>query len=125
MSNRRRLRPHETARRDQRQAEAEAALRSGRVVFWEDIAPPGTQCSWCDCPLGPDSPHNRPGYVCPHTCPDRSAVVVWVLHFSQAPHPIPLCQRHHDGDFYDVLADRFPVEVMEPWADSDLDEDRQ
>src|SRR6266699_2603870 len=123
MSNRRRLRPHETARRDQRLAQAEDALRHGTAVIWEDQPPPqGLQCSWCDCQdwQSPSSPHSQPGYVCPFPCPAMSATVVWIMSPADPPKPVPLCQRHRP-EFLDDLVDQFPdIELMDPWGDDDL-----
>ena len=80
MGNRRKLRPHELAKRDQLLAEAGARLRRGEIVTWIDHARPGSQCSWCDCPLTPDSPHHRRGYVCPYLCHAEAAYVAGETH---------------------------------------------
>jgi hypothetical protein len=125
VSNRRKLRPHEVARRDQRLAEMKDEGRRGTLVIWEDVPLADLQCSWCDCQdwLSPSSPHSQPGYVCPFPCPAMSVTVTWWVHPDLGPgKPIPLCQRHRDGDYYDFLAARFPdLEVLEPWADDDLE----
>ena len=120
MGNRRKLRPHELAKRDQLVAEAKTRLRSGEIVTWVDHAGPGKQCSWCDCPLTADSPHNRRGYVCPYLCHAGAAYVAVML---SAPRPvsIPLCERHL-GDWQDVtvtLLQPVRAEILGPWMDAD------
>jgi hypothetical protein len=121
MSNRRKLRPHELARRDQLLAEAKARLRRGEVVIWSDPAPPGWRCSYCDCPITPDSPHWQPGYVCDHPCPAGADFIVVVLSHPR-PSPIPLCARHQRdwrSDFTDLVRHAAHVDVIGPWMDPD------
>ena len=121
MSNRRRLRPHEQARRDQVLAEAEARQARGDTVIWDDPAGPGVQCSWCDCAWNPHDPadrHNRPGYVCPYPCPAEAvhSVTVWGTKGA-----LPLCERHH-GDWIDVFAaltQPSSVDVIGGWMDDE------
>jgi len=118
MSNRRKLRPHELAKRDQCLADAVARLNRGQGVIWTDLAEPGTQCSYCDCPIGPGSPHAVPGYVCDDPCTAEAVYVVIVLSHPDL-RPVLLCERHHDnwcGDFV-KLAGRRRVDVIGPWLD--------
>ncbi len=125
MSNRRRLRPHEQARRDQVLAEAVAKIKRGWAVTWSEPAEPGTPCCWCDCEWDwrdPADRHNQPGYVCPHPC--RAGAVYLEIELSDPhPKPQPFCERHH-GDWLDVMADvararHTPVEVIGPWMDDE------
>jgi hypothetical protein len=123
VSNRRKLRPHEVAKRDQVFAEAMARLHRGEGVTWSEPADPGTQCSWCDCEWDwrdPDDRHARPGYVCPYPCP-ADAVYIEIRLSDPHPKPLPLCERHH-GDWLDVMADvarvsHSRVDVIGPWMD--------
>jgi hypothetical protein len=120
MSNTRKLRPHELAKRDQLAADAMARLRRGEVVSWVDLAPPDLQCSWCDCPLTPDSPHHRRGYVCSHLCHAEASYVAIMLS-APRPVPIPLCERHLP-DWQDVtvaLLQPVRAEILGPWMDAD------
>jgi hypothetical protein len=122
MDARRKLRPHELARRDQALAEAVARVCRGEFVVWVDRCAPGTQCCWCDCPLGPDSPHNRRGYVCPYLCHAKASYVAITL---GAPQPglFPLCERHlggYDADLKQITGDRASeVDIIGPWMDDD------
>ena len=94
----RKLRPRERARQDQAAAAARnlGATDPTAAVFTMTYADPDTRCSWCDCPDTPDSPHYRPGYVCPG-CPDAAAYVLHLLHGTPAQQNIPVCDRHREN----------------------------
>jgi hypothetical protein len=118
MSSRRELRPHEIAKRDQFLADATARLRRGEGVIWTDSAKPGAQCCYCDCPLGPDSPHNQPGYICDQPCPAGAVYLVTVLSVPK-PQPLPLCDRHYTdwcADFVQ-LCQPAGIDILGPWMD--------
>jgi len=122
MSNRRKLRPHETARKDQLLAQAsELSADPHAAVFVVDFAPDGTQCSWCDCPdLGPDAPHWQPGYVC-DGCPGPAMYVVTYGYGRSDPRAFPVCRRHYPEVpvfFARVLRPR-EVDVIGSWMDDD------
>jgi hypothetical protein len=106
MSNCRRLRPHEQARRDQMLADAKARLYRGEGVIWTDAAEPGTQCCWCDCPWDPHDPsdrHARPGYLCPYPCPAEADYIIVTVLSDPKPEPLPLCERRY-GDWNEGFA---------------------
>lgn len=120
MSNRRKLRPHELARKDQAFAEARDAARDpSTAVLVTDVAPGGVRCSWCDCPWpdSPGSPHAQPGYTCPGCPQDADYVVSWLNNENY-----PVC-GHHYGDLVDtfttkVIPPGVPVEFGRPWEDA-------
>jgi len=98
MSNRRKLCPDEIARRDQALAAArDAATDPGTAVIVVDYAPPGTQCSWCDCPSpldDPRSPHREPGYKCAG-CPEEANKVIRDMYGTAQEEAVPVCPGHH------------------------------
>jgi hypothetical protein len=95
VSKRRRIRPHERAKIDQRLAAARNLAASGRysAVFAEERAEPGTRCCWCDCPFEQHLSRRDDGAG---GC-EREAYVVVHL-YSLASHSFSLC-RHHHRDF--------------------------
>jgi hypothetical protein len=119
MSNRRRLRPHEVARHDQRLAEVQDMLRRGEPTIWVDPAPPGTACCYCDCPITPGSPHGPPGYACADLCPAGAVYLVLAVNIPQVA-ALPLCARHYRDWCADFTELTRPVAVkfME-WAGGD------
>lgn len=93
---RRKLHAHEVARRDQLMAGArEAAKEPGQAVVVVDYAAPAVQCSWCDCPDTPGSPHyTDPAYVCAG-CPGAAAYVVQPFYGTPEAWGIPTCAAHY------------------------------
>jgi hypothetical protein len=53
-----------------------------------------TRCTWCDCPDGPDSPHNDPGYRCAG-CPTTAQQVVSFYAGPNLRYDYPACDRHY------------------------------
>jgi hypothetical protein len=105
------LPPHEHARRDQLAAEIKDRLRSGEfVIVLTNEQQPGTQCSYCDCPVGPDSPHNRRGYVCPYFCHADPVLVATLMYLNRRNRHLPLCARHCDA----CLADLAVLSALQP-----------
>jgi hypothetical protein len=121
VSNRRRPRPRDVARRDQAVAAArDMAAQPGTAACVVDYAPPGAQCSWCDCPSpldDPTSPHLNPAYTC-GGCPEAAERVVRAMRGSVREIAAPVCTRHQ-ADAYAVRAmgggPRTEVVVMPPW----------
>jgi len=88
--------PQETFWSDQALAAAqEAALDPGMVPVAVTAADGKKRCTWCDCPDGPDSPHNQPGYRCAG-CPARAKDVVSVFAGPTLRYDYPACARHRD-----------------------------
>ncbi|MDT3395469.1 hypothetical protein RKE29_02180 [Streptomyces sp. B1866] len=73
-------------------AAAEAAALPGQVPVAITTVD-GGRCTWCDCPDGPDSPHNQRGYQC-GGCPAPAAVVVSVHTGPELRYDFPACERH-------------------------------
>lgn len=127
MSNRRKLRPRDIARRDQAVAGArDMAAQPGTAALVIDYAQPGTQCSWCDCPdplADPASPHRIPGYVCAG-CPEPAEHVIRAMRGSVREIAAPVCARHQaDASAFAVRAigagPGAEVVAMPPWEDSE------
>lgn len=94
MSKRRTRTPRQTAFSDQANALARdlaADLSTLPIVL---DPPNGEQCTWCDCPDGPNSPHNRSGYRC-GGCPAAADHVVRVFSSPNRRVDYPACDRHH------------------------------
>ncbi|BBA99243.1 hypothetical protein RVR_5782 [Actinacidiphila reveromycinica] len=86
--------PQDTFLSDQTLAAArEAALDPGTVPVAITAADGKKRCTWCDCPDGPDSPHNRPGYRC-GGCPALAVHVVSVHLGPNLRYDYPACGRH-------------------------------
>ena len=81
----------------------------------------GTQCSYCDCPIGPDSPHRRRGYVCPYLCHAEAAYVAVMAGPSLGIRPIPLCERHfgdwHEDFLREMGGRASEADILGPWMD--------
>ena len=118
MSNRRKLRPHEMAKFDQRRAEARERARAGQTVIVTDYANDGQQCSWCDCPVS--ARHAQPGYVC-DGCPEPAAYVMTLGYGTDDASRYPVCERHHPRFATDMIALLRPgtIELAPPWEDDD------
>lgn len=95
MSNRRRLRPPaETAAMDQALAAARNLAQSDpKLGVMVTVDADGQQCSWCDCEVGPNSPHLRDGYRCAG-CPKAADVVVMALYGTPDRFDAPACKGH-------------------------------
>lgn len=52
-------------------------------------------CTWCDCPDGPDSPHNQSGYRCAG-CPDTARHMVSTFAGPNERYDYPACEQHKD-----------------------------
>ncbi|AGP56160.1 hypothetical protein [Streptomyces rapamycinicus] len=85
--------PYDTFLSDQTLATARDAATDPHTVPVAITAPNGEQCSWCECPDGPDSPHNQRGYRCPG-CPQPAAAVVSVHARPVLRYDFPACDRH-------------------------------
>jgi hypothetical protein len=105
-------------------AEVKVRLLNGGPVSYVDLAAPGQQCSYCDCPITPDSPHWTPGYACDQPCP---AEAVYVVTLASLDPPVckrvPVCRRHCDEQLTDLaklLGDRgMRIELLRGWIDPD------
>lgn len=120
MSNRRRLRPHEIARRDQSLAWARDHAASGDLVMIVESTPPGRHCCWCDCPDTPDSQHiTNPRYVCASLCAEPATHVVRM----HGPRPIHylVCERHKTGPMEQLISLGLVESVVfgPSWKDDD------
>ena len=105
MSNRRKLKPHEIARRDQSLAWASEHAAAGDLVMVVESIPAGRQCCWCDCPDVPSSPHiTVPGYVCGNVCPEQAAYMVQASHGGRQIIAYPVCGRHQTGPLAQLTA---------------------
>lgn len=108
MSNRRRLRPSETARQDQALAAGRNLADTGNAaVVTLGYADRDAQCSWCDCAApvdDPDSPHHQAGYEC-GGCDQQAHYVVHV-NLPGRVERFPVCARHRD-DLMSILARTF------------------
>lgn len=124
MSNRRKLRPHETARRDQALAAGrDAAKDPHTAVLVVEDAEPGMRCSWCDCPSpldDPASPRRKPGYRC-GGCPEDAALVIRVWYGTPGQENTPVCEGHYrDVAVFFARAHSHPgtvIEFAEPCED--------
>jgi hypothetical protein len=123
MSNRRKLRPHEIARRDQTLASARnEAQMPGTLAIVGDIAPPeGTPCSWCDCPVvdsqgRPLPPHDDCG-----GCAEPAACVMTFAYGTPDATTYALCAPHYPRFIRDTTAMLRPrvVELPPAWMDPD------
>nr|WP_202551060.1 hypothetical protein [Streptomyces sp. SID8352] len=68
----------------------------------------GEQCSWCDCPDGPDSPHNTANYQC-SGCPKAAEAIVSAFAGPNRRYDYAACRRHRDdivAALIDVIAKR-------------------
>lgn len=120
MSNRRKLRPHEVAKRDQAYAWATDHVMAGDAAMVVESVPPGFPCCWCDCPDVPDSPHLNPGYVCGNLCPDAATHVVQYRYLGNGTDYL-VCDRHQTGPLQQLAAYGLVEEVVmgDPWRDSE------
>lgn len=97
MNNRRKLAPHELAKRDQALAEASELANRGTPVIVVDHAGPGSQCCWCDC--------DAFIHDCKDPCPKEAEYIVQT---SWSPQRYPVCDRHHTG----------PIELLAEYESS-------
>ncbi|MEU7399709.1 hypothetical protein [Streptomyces sp. NPDC044948] len=91
--------PRDTFLSDQALAAARDAAADPSLAPIAVTAANGEQCTWCDCPLGPDSPHNNPNYRC-GGCPKTAEAVVSAFAGPNRRYDYPACKRHRD----DVVA---------------------
>jgi hypothetical protein len=85
----RRLRPSELARQDQYLAAADQLARENprTLVLTTTYAPPGIQCSWCDCSDHGESPLGCAG------CYREAVYAIRSSHsFTET---IPICESHY------------------------------
>ncbi|MFM9593371.1 hypothetical protein ACKI1O_28785 [Streptomyces scabiei] len=85
--------PHDTFLSDQALATAREAAKDPDTIPVAMTAANGEQCTWCDCPLGPGSPHNQPDYRCPG-CPEQAKTVVSTFAGPNLRYDFPACDRH-------------------------------
>ncbi|MFJ5728767.1 hypothetical protein [Streptomyces paradoxus] len=85
--------PQDTFLSDQTLATARDAATDPSLVPVAVTAANGQQCTWCDCPDGPDSPHNRRDYVC-GGCPTPAKNVVSTFSGPNLRYDFPACERH-------------------------------
>jgi hypothetical protein len=78
---------------DQTLAAARDAAADRNTVPVAVTAANGEQCTWCDCPDGPDSPHNQPDYRCPG-CTATAKYVVSTFAGPNLRYDFPACDRH-------------------------------
>jgi hypothetical protein len=86
--------PQDTFLSDQALAAAREAANDPSLLPIAITAANGEQCTWCDCPDGPDSPHNRRGYRC-GGCPATAKYVVSIHASPTMRYDYPACDRHH------------------------------
>jgi hypothetical protein len=85
--------PSQTFWSDQALATARDAAADPDLVPVAITAANGEQCTWCDCPMGPASPHNQRGYVC-GGCPTTAKNVVSTFTGPNLRYDFPACDRH-------------------------------
>ena len=85
--------PQDTFLSDQALAAARDAATDPTLVPVAITAANGEQCTWCDCPLGPDSPHNRRDYRC-GGCTHTAKSVVSTFAGPGRRYDFPACERH-------------------------------
>lgn len=85
--------PQDTFLSDQTLATARDAAADPSLVPVAITAANGEQCTWCDCPDGPNSPHNQRGYRCPG-CPATAKNVVSTFTGPSIRYDFPACDRH-------------------------------
>lgn len=85
--------PQDTFLSDQTLAAARDAAVDPKLMPIAITAANGEQCTWCDCPDGPDSPHNQRGYRCAG-CLARAESVVSVFSGPNRRYDYPACERH-------------------------------
>lgn len=86
--------PQQTFWSDQALATARDVAAAGNTVPIVLDPADGERCTWCDCPDGPDSPHNRRGYKC-DGCPAGADYVVRLFAGPDVRYDFPACDRHH------------------------------
>ncbi len=86
--------PQETFWSDQTLAAAQEAAYDPSLLPVAVTAADGkARCTWCDCPDGPDSPHNNPDYRCAG-CPSLAVHVVSVQESPSLRYDYPACEKH-------------------------------
>jgi hypothetical protein len=85
--------PQDTFLSDQALATARDAAADPNLVPVAITAANGEQCTWCDCPDGPDSPHNQRGYRC-GGCPVKAESIVSFFAGPYMRYDYPACERH-------------------------------
>lgn len=86
--------PQDTFLSDQALAAARDQASDGRTLAVVlDYATDGQQCSWCDCPDDPSSPHYQDSYRC-DGCPADAYYVASMFNSTVGRRDIPLCRGH-------------------------------
>ncbi|WP_236243160.1 hypothetical protein [Streptomyces sp. CC228A] len=85
--------PQDTFLSDQALAAARDAAADPATIPVALTAANGERCSWCECPDGPDSPHNQAGYRCAG-CPAPAKHVVSAFAGPHIRYDFPACRRH-------------------------------
>jgi hypothetical protein len=85
--------PQDTFLSDQTLAAARDAASDPSLVPVAVTAANGEQCTWCDCPDGPNSPHSNKAYRC-GGCPMPAKVVVSLHSGPNLRYDFPACERH-------------------------------
>jgi hypothetical protein len=85
--------PQDTFLSDQALAFARDIATDGNTIPIVLDPPNGETCTWCDCPDGPGSPHNRRGYRCPG-CPANADAILRVFASPTVRYDFPACDRH-------------------------------
>lgn len=85
--------PRETFLSDQTLATARDLAADPRNVPIAITRAVGGRCTWCDCPDGADSPHNRPGYRCAG-CPAPATAVLSAFVGPDHRYDYPACDEH-------------------------------
>ncbi|MER6331832.1 hypothetical protein ABT298_21360 [Streptomyces sp. NPDC001034] len=85
--------PQDTFLSDQTLAAAREAAADPGTIPVAVTAANGERCTWCDCPDGPDSPHNQRDYRCAG-CPDQAKHVVSLFAGPNLRYDYPACERH-------------------------------
>ncbi|WP_010361263.1 hypothetical protein [Streptomyces acidiscabies] len=88
--------PQDTFLSDQTLAAARDAAADPGLVPVAVTAANGETCTWCDCPDGPNSPHNQPDYRC-GGCPTPAKYIVSTFAGPDIRFDYPACDRHHTG----------------------------
>jgi hypothetical protein len=95
--------PLDTFLSDQALAAGRTAAADPSLVPVVVTAANGEQCTWCDCPDGPGSPHNNPNYRC-GGCGTAAKHVVSTFSGPNRRYDFPACERHRDDIVAAVIA---------------------
>lgn len=87
--------PRDTFLSDQALAAGREAAADPGLAPIVVTAANGEQCSWCDCPDGPDSPHLNPDYRC-GGCGSKAVSIVSSFTGPNRRYDYAACERHRD-----------------------------